>query len=117
MNNLRSIFDFFLHWIESALSVKSKGQYFKMSPVSKQDGSEVYVEHRESSSEQDTYPNKVQDGDAYDGEDAQLLSPDIRASAERRLVRKLDSRLLPTIVLIFIMNYIDVSNHINHVDW
>ena len=31
-----------------------------------------------------------------------------RQAAERRLVRKLDSRLLPTIVLIFLMNYIDV---------
>lgn len=32
-----------------------------------------------------------------------------RILAERRLVRKLDMRLLPTIFLIFIMNYIDVS--------
>ncbi|VDC00197.1 unnamed protein product [Peniophora sp. CBMAI 1063] len=30
-----------------------------------------------------------------------------RAAAERRLVRKLDARLLPTIVLVFILNYID----------
>ncbi|KAJ7259565.1 MFS general substrate transporter [Mycena haematopus] len=30
-----------------------------------------------------------------------------RLSAERKLVRKLDARLLPTIFLIFIMNYID----------
>ncbi|KAJ6508630.1 major facilitator superfamily domain-containing protein [Mycena sanguinolenta] len=30
-----------------------------------------------------------------------------RLSAERKLVRKLDTRLLPTIFLIFIMNYID----------
>jgi hypothetical protein len=30
-----------------------------------------------------------------------------RALAERKLVRKLDMRLLPTIFLIFIMNYID----------
>ncbi|KAI0321484.1 MFS general substrate transporter [Amylostereum chailletii] len=30
-----------------------------------------------------------------------------RAAAERRLVRKLDLRLLPTIIVIFIMNYID----------
>ena len=33
-----------------------------------------------------------------------------RALAEKRLVRKLDIRLLPTIFLIFIMNYIDVSS-------
>ncbi|KAJ3771621.1 hypothetical protein FB446DRAFT_644899 [Lentinula raphanica] len=30
-----------------------------------------------------------------------------RILAERKLVRKLDTRVLPTIVLIFIMNYID----------
>ena len=32
-----------------------------------------------------------------------------RLLAERRVVRKLDVRLIPTIFLIFIMNYIDVS--------
>lgn len=32
-----------------------------------------------------------------------------RLLAEKKLVRKLDSRLLPTIFVIFIMNYIDVS--------
>ncbi len=31
-----------------------------------------------------------------------------RLLAERKLVRKLDTRVLPTIVLIYIMNYIDV---------
>ncbi|KAH9889522.1 MFS general substrate transporter [Cubamyces lactineus] len=40
-------------------------------------------------------------------EDGELLALDVRAAAERRLVRILDWRLLPTIVLIFIMNYID----------
>ena len=38
-----------------------------------------------------------------------LLSPEVRVDAERHLVRKLDMRLLPTIVLIYIMNSIDVS--------
>jgi hypothetical protein len=41
-------------------------------------------------------------------DDGVLLENDKRASAERRLVKKLDYRLLPTIVLIYIMNYIDV---------
>ena len=41
-------------------------------------------------------------------EDGVLLEDDKRASAERRLVKKLDYRLLPTIVVIYIMNYIDV---------
>lgn len=38
-----------------------------------------------------------------------ILDPEQRAAEERRLVRKLDMRLMPTIILIFIMNYIDVS--------
>ena len=37
-----------------------------------------------------------------------ILDAENRKTAERKLVRKLDSRLLPTIVLIYIMNYIDV---------
>jgi hypothetical protein len=41
-------------------------------------------------------------------DDGVLLENDQRASAERRLVKKLDYRLLPTIILIYIMNYIDV---------
>lgn len=44
----------------------------------------------------------------YDG-DGELLLPERRAVAEKQLVRKLDVRLLPAIVLIFILNYIDVS--------
>ncbi|KAI0767021.1 MFS general substrate transporter [Fomes fomentarius] len=39
--------------------------------------------------------------------DGQLLAQDVRPAAERRLVRMLDMRLLPTIILIYIMNYID----------
>jgi hypothetical protein len=31
-----------------------------------------------------------------------------REHLERKLVRKLDTRVLPTIILIYIMNYIDV---------
>ena len=33
-----------------------------------------------------------------------------RIAAEHRLVRKLDTRLLPTIFLIYILNYIDVCS-------
>lgn len=47
--------------------------------------------------------------DSERSEDGDLLNLDVRAAAERKLVRMLDWRLLPTIVLIFIMNYIDVS--------
>lgn len=41
-------------------------------------------------------------------EDEVLLSSDRRPAEEKALVRKLDMRLLPTIVLVFILNYIDV---------
>lgn len=41
--------------------------------------------------------------------DSELLQPSRRLVAEKKLVRMLDMRLLPTIVLIFILNYIDVS--------
>lgn len=39
--------------------------------------------------------------------DGELLNADIRPSAERKLVRLLDMRLLPTIIVIFLLNYID----------
>jgi len=39
-----------------------------------------------------------------------------RRLAERRLVRKLDSRLLPTIVVIYLMNYIDVRQLLPFID-
>ena len=34
-----------------------------------------------------------------------------RLLAERKLVRKLDRRLLPTILVIYIVNYIDVRHY------
>ena len=43
------------------------------------------------------------------GVEKMFLDPERRMAEERRLVRKLDMRLLPTIILIYIMNYIDVS--------
>ena len=62
------------------------------------------VEHVERLSETPD-PSKSPDGE--------LLAPDVRAAAERRLVWILDMRLLPTIILIYIMNYIDVRNHLD----
>lgn len=41
--------------------------------------------------------------------DGDLLAKDVRPAAERQLVRQLDIRLMPTIIVIFIMNYIDRS--------
>ncbi|KAI0090771.1 MFS general substrate transporter [Irpex rosettiformis] len=44
---------------------------------------------------------------AVNDEYTQILASEIRPAAERQLVRALDYRLLPTIILIFILNYID----------
>jgi hypothetical protein len=49
------------------------------------------------------------------GDDGELLHPEVRQYAERKLVRKLDYRLLPTIILIFILNYIDVSEQLGRI--
>ncbi|KAG1817977.1 major facilitator superfamily domain-containing protein [Suillus subaureus] len=40
-------------------------------------------------------------------DDFRLLTADARKAGERALVRKLDSRLMPTAVVIYILNYID----------
>jgi len=53
----------------------------------------------------DNTPSSVHTASTDDGF---LLAVDQRQSAEKRLVRKLDRRVLPTIVAIYIMNYIDV---------
>lgn len=42
-------------------------------------------------------------------EDQEILLGEARRAVERRLVRKLDFRLLPTVVVIYLMNYIDVG--------
>ncbi|KAL6310523.1 MFS general substrate transporter [Sparassis latifolia] len=42
--------------------------------------------------------------------DDDLLALGVRERAERQLLRKLDTSLMPTIIVIFIMNYIDRSN-------
>ena len=41
--------------------------------------------------------------------DTELLSPSLRPIAEKNLVKTLDLRLLPMLVLIYILSYIDVS--------
>jgi hypothetical protein len=41
-------------------------------------------------------------------DDGFLLEDDERASAERRLVKKLDCRMLPTLMVIYLLSYIDV---------
>lgn len=42
------------------------------------------------------------------------LSPEERAKAEKALVRKIDLRLLPMIIIMYIMNYLDRNNIVSH---
>jgi hypothetical protein len=65
------------------------------------------VEEKESLAH-DYIEDRKETGSHDSNDDGVLLESDKRASAERRLVKKLDHRLLPTIVVIYIMNYIDV---------
>jgi hypothetical protein len=66
----------------------------------KESPARVYIENHKETGSHDSNDDGVQV--------TVLLENDKRASAERRLVKKLDHRLLPTIVVIYIMNYIDV---------
>ena len=42
-------------------------------------------------------------------DDFVLLREENKKAAERHVVRKLDMRLMPTVVILFLMNYIDVN--------
>ena len=63
---------------------------------------------KQSASERIETPKSPSDHPTVFHEDEGLLQ-EVRASAEKKLVRKLDLRLLPTVAVIFLMNYIDVS--------
>ena len=65
-------------------------------------------EEKDSPTRVHTENNKETGSKSYDPHNPVLLGNGQRASAERRLVKKLDYRLLPTVAVIFIMNYIDV---------
>lgn len=43
-----------------------------------------------------------------ESDDFVLLKQENRKAAEQHLVRKLDMRLMPTVAVIYLMNYIDV---------
>ena len=68
------------------------------------------VEEKESSAHVYVDTHKDSETGSHDqaSDDGFLLENDRRASAERQLLKKLDHRLLPTIVVIYILNYIDV---------
>ena len=47
-----------------------------------------------------------------DADDFRLLTAETRKAGERSLLRKLDRRLMPTAVFIYLLNYIDVCQHL-----
>jgi hypothetical protein len=51
-------------------------------------------------------PNPRKEAPAY----VAGLSPEERAAAEKALVRKIDIRLLPMIIIMYILNYLDRNN-------
>ncbi|KAG1828558.1 hypothetical protein EV424DRAFT_1344794 [Suillus variegatus] len=75
-----------------------------------------------SSSHHHVQARGVEKIDSYDRdvnavarEDEEYITyPEICQATERRLVRKLDSRLLPTIMIIFIINYMDLDIKFDH---
>lgn len=66
----------------------------------------ISVEETQKDSEQGTTEGTEKEKDMM--EELPPLGTKERTIAEKRLVKKLDMRLLPTIFLIYIMNYIDV---------
>ena len=59
---------------------------------------------------EDLYANNVPRTQREPPPLVKALSPDERARVEKHLVRKIDERLLPMIVLMYIMNYLDRNN-------
>jgi hypothetical protein len=71
------------------------------------DKEKIVIEEIQQNSDKGTIEIVEHEGSAL--ADIPALGTQERALAEKKLVRKLDSRLLPTIFVIYIMNYIDVS--------
>ncbi|KAL5521337.1 hypothetical protein ACEPAG_9261 [Sanghuangporus baumii] len=79
-----------------------------MEPSAKKESENVIT--TESISEKESISSKklnIKRDDGSSESEKMFLDSERRATEERRLVRKLDMRLLPTVVLIFLMNYID----------
>lgn len=58
-------------------------------------------------------PNPRKEAPAY----VAGLNPEERRKAERALVRKIDIRLLPMIVIMYILNYLDRNNIVSSCYW
>lgn len=56
-------------------------------------------------------PNPRKEAPAY----VAGLSPEDREKAERALVRKIDLRLLPMLIIMYILNYLDRNNIVSEI--
>lgn len=56
-------------------------------------------------------PNARKEAPAY----VAGLSPEDREKAERALVRKIDLRLLPMLIIMYILNYLDRNNIVSEI--
>ena len=87
---------------------------FQITHVSRTTPTKYEIEHVEdksqTSEDKPHHEAEVKSNQGSDDVTARVLELDTRVIAEKKLVRKLDRRLLPAIVLIFIMNYIDVRH-------
>ena len=77
--------------------------YAAMDSSSENKQQHTYIENAEI--QEITHSKDAQDDSSSSDN---LMNAEVRASAEKKLVRKLDMRLISTIILIYIMNYIDV---------
>lgn len=76
---------------------------------SSQDGSKAKVSLEEVQNTSDRGTAEDLGKEMADYDELPPTGTQERIIAEKKLVRKLDSRVLPTIFVIYIMNYIDVS--------
>lgn len=77
----------------------------KLSEIERKDPDKSSMGNLEAISN-DPMPNPRKDAPSY----VANLSPDERIKAEKALVRKIDLRLLPMIILMYILNYLDRNN-------
>lgn len=75
------------------------------------DKEKISIEETQLRSQQEDLGSFHRDADGKD--DLAPLGSEERAVAEKKLLRKLDYRLLPTVFIIYVMNYIDVSQFLS----
>lgn len=77
-----------------------------MNDISDDDKAKTSIEEIQKGSDQGTVEDVGKERDTMEG--LPPLGTRERVIAEKKLLKKLDMRLLPTIFVIYIMNYIDV---------